>query len=142
MRRTDGARACLLSTRELRFPFLIPTNQSKNMIDQDTKEVVSYLSQIRLRAIEVYMGYSYHLNNPLFTPEFEAQQTKVNIKVWEMGQDGDRRCIHSFIRRETGDIYFPAGCNKPAKHVRGNIFSSTNGAESFSSSGYGIRYLR
>ena len=29
--------------------------------------------------------------------------------------------VHAFIDRETGDVYKPAGYNKPAKHVRYNL---------------------
>lgn len=40
-----------------------------------------------------------------------------------------------------GDIYMPASWSKPAKHVRGNINSESNGMEAFGASGH-VRYLK
>ena len=34
--------------------------------------------------------------------------------------------VHAFIDRETGDVYKPAGYNKPAKHVRYNILERSD----------------
>ena len=34
--------------------------------------------------------------------------------------------VHAFIDRETGDVYKPAGYNKPAKHVRYNLLERSH----------------
>ena len=34
--------------------------------------------------------------------------------------------VHAFIDRETGDVYKPAGYNKPAKHVRYNLLERSD----------------
>jgi len=50
--------------------------------------------------------------------------------------------IVAFVDISTGDIYKPASWSKPAKHVRGNIYSDQNGMEAIIE-GYilSIRYL-
>ena len=35
--------------------------------------------------------------------------------------------IHSFVDMVMGSVLKPAGCNKPAKHARGNVFDDCNG---------------
>lgn len=40
-----------------------------------------------------------------------------------------------------GDIYMPASWSKPAKHVRGNIYSEHHGMEAFGAAGH-VRYLK
>ena len=47
----------------------------------------------------------------------------------------------AFIDKATGDIYMAASWNKPAKHVRGNVLSVTNGLEAMDSRG-NVKYLR
>jgi hypothetical protein len=47
--------------------------------------------------------------------------------------------VTAFIDMRNGDIYKPASWKAPAKHVRGNIFDTTNGA--FDSQGF-VKYLR
>lgn len=40
-----------------------------------------------------------------------------------------------------GDIYLPASWSKPAKHVRGNIYSEYKGMEAFGAAGH-VKYLK
>lgn len=47
----------------------------------------------------------------------------------------------AFIDKSTGDIYMAASYSAPAKHVRGNINSESNGMEAFGASGH-VRYLK
>ena len=77
-------------------------------------------------------------NSPSACPSVEITEGKVNWKLVETvyGQ----RSVHSFVNRESGDVFKPASWNAPAKHARGNINSEQNGAEALSE--YGIRYLR
>lgn len=49
------------------------------------------------------------------------------------------RHVYCFIDRYTGDIYKAASWNKPAKHVRGNIFADDKGLSCCTP--YGIKYL-
>lgn len=60
------------------------------------------------------------------------------------GIDHKRKSIgvEAFIDESTGDIYYPAGWAKPAKHVRGNVFSPKHGAEAIGPGGWGIRTLK
>jgi len=75
------------------------------------------------------------------TTKLEWAMAKKYIKVWTCRQ-GRRESIHAFIDATTGDVYMPAGLNKPAKHSRGNVFSDRNGAESFNPQNGYINYLR
>ncbi len=46
----------------------------------------------------------------------------------------------AFIDMENGDVLKPAGCKKPAKHARGNLFDEHQGIEHISA--YGPAYLK
>lgn len=48
--------------------------------------------------------------------------------------------VHCFLDKTNGDVLKAAGWNVPAKHVRGNIFDSTNGLEHMGE--YGLVHLR
>lgn len=51
--------------------------------------------------------------------------------------------VEAFIDRETVDIYKPASWSRPAKHIRGNVFSDKHGMESIDDTAYpSVRYLR
>ena len=53
--------------------------------------------------------------------------------------------VVAFVDMNTGDIYKPAGWAKPAKHVRGNLFSKDGGFEAVARPNdfiFSIRYLR
>ena len=67
-----------------------------------------------------------------------AKQTSKYVKI-ETGT-GVGTSIHSFIDSTTGDVYMPAGIHRPAKGVRGNIFTNF-GADALDSHGL-VRYLR
>ena len=61
------------------------------------------------------------------------------IKVGEL-RGKKLSCAEAFIDFE-GNIYKAASWNKPADHVRGNLFSEQNGFESMGYDGF-INYLR
>lgn len=50
---------------------------------------------------------------------FEFSQAKKYFKIWVTLCNG-QKCIFAFID-ENGDIYKPAGVNKPANGIRGNL---------------------
>jgi hypothetical protein len=52
----------------------------------------------------------------------------------------DDSSVYAFVDMD-GNIYKPAGWAKPAKHVRGNIFSDKGGLEALDAQGF-IRYLK
>ena len=49
--------------------------------------------------------------------------------------------VHSFVDKNTGDIFKPASWNARAKHTRGNVFSPELGMEAIDGS-YHVRYLK
>lgn len=53
---------------------------------------------------------------------------------------GGQRSVYGFVDMD-GDIFKPAGWAKPAKNVRGNIFSEQEGLEAIDAQGF-IRYMR
>ena len=64
-------------------------------------------------------------------PSFKALYTKQKrdymktvgpkyIKIHDT-ENGQKRSIHAFIDKQTGDLFKPAGVNAPAKGVRGNV---------------------
>ncbi len=55
-------------------------------------------------------------------------------------ESGNGRII-AFIELATGNVLKPAGYNVPAKHARGNVFSSDNGMEAITDQGH-VAYLR
>lgn len=75
------------------------------------------------------------------TSKLEFQPATKYIKVW-VHRGGVRESIHAFIDKTTGDIFMPAGLNKPAKHARGNVFAADNGASAFVAGCGSIRYLK
>lgn len=59
---------------------------------------------------------------------------KITVTTW--GQTS----VHSFVKRETGEVFKPAGWSAPAKHARGNINNEDDGSGALDA--YGIKYLR
>jgi len=64
--------------------------------------------------------------------------SKVYTRIVDV-EDGDYKSVNAFVDMSTGDIYYPAGWCKPAKHVRGNLFSECGGLEALD--GHHIRTL-
>lgn len=51
---------------------------------------------------------------------FAVKKANKYYKMWVM-EWGRESSIHSFIDAETGEVFKPAGLNKPAKGARGNV---------------------
>ena len=75
----------------------------------------------------IKIGQDKFKNHPSFKDLYTKQKRDLSksvgpkyIKIHntEMGQ---KRSIHAFIDKQTGDLYKPAGVNAPAKGVRGNV---------------------
>lgn len=69
-----------------------------------------------------------HLENILLA-EFPNSKTKFTFskgkkywKIFEYNNDGKHKSVHAFLDFQTGNIYKPDSWNKPAKHIRFNIF--------------------
>lgn len=63
-----------------------------------------------------------------------------NVKVIMSPVLGSGRSVHSFINKETGDIFKPASWGTPAKGARGNIFDEDGGRKALTT--HGVVYLR
>ena len=52
--------------------------------------------------------------------------------------------VHAFVDKKTGDVYKPAGYNKPAKHVRFNLLDDNSYEESIHQASWvgGYLYMR
>jgi hypothetical protein len=72
-------------------------------------------------------------------PSYVAEKGPKNIRIVEV-RHGDQRSAYAFLDRE-GNIYKPDGWNRPAKHVRGNIYD-TNYSIGKAFGPYGVAYLR
>jgi hypothetical protein len=77
--------------------------------------------------------------------EFQRQVLEVKVgrkyaKVMSVHKDGGQGSVHSFVNMENGDVLKPAGCNKPAKHARGNVYDKAHGVATMTP--YGPAYLR
>lgn len=84
----------------------------------------------------------YNQHFPNLTPDqLKAVPGKKYVKIVQTGADGERGSAWAFIDKETGDIFKPAGWNKPAKHARGNILKDKNFALD-KITAYGPQYLK
>lgn len=61
-------------------------------------------------------------------------------KMLRITIDDGQKAVYSFVERATGDVYKAESYRKPAKHVRGNIFSPKHGLERHN--WFGPEYLR
>ena len=50
--------------------------------------------------------------------------------------NGSGRTVIAFVDRTTGDVFKPAGWKAPAKHARGNVFTSDLGLTQYGSVHY------
>ena len=83
-------------------------------------------------------------------PVFERELTNLTFEgmTWTKGRKYAKlvhnRSVVAFVDMNNGDIYKPAGWSKPAKHVRGNIFSKDGGFEAVVLGGFTfcVRYLK
>ena len=86
----------------------------------------------------IYTNWKAQFDNDKF---FKPLEVKKGRKYCKIVSDNS---VCAFVDMNTGDVYKPAGWKAPAKHVRGNIFSTDNGMEAVSTASfiYSVRYLR
>ena len=94
-------------------------------MDMENK-VQEWLEQVEKDTNEVYTVFP-------VTMSYTTGKRYFKIIKENTGQSS----VFAFIDKNTGDIYKPAGCSAPAKHVRGNVFTNPK-----CYSPYGINYLR
>ena len=75
----------------------------------------------------IKMGQDKIKNHPRFKDLYAKQKRDYMksvgpkyIKIHDT-ENGQKRSIHAFIDKQTGDLFKPAGVNAPAKGVRGNV---------------------
>ncbi len=82
-----------------------------------------------IKGVNDYMkiGQEKIKNHPSFAKLFADQKNEYKmtvgpkyIKIHEY-ERGQKRSIHAFVDKQTGDLYKPAGVNAPAKGARGNV---------------------
>jgi hypothetical protein len=82
-----------------------------------------------IKGVNDYMkiGQEKIKNHPSFAKLFAGQKNEYKmtvgpkyIKIHEY-ERGQKRSIHAFVDKQTGDLYKPAGVNAPAKGARGNV---------------------
>ena len=66
-------------------------------------------------------NYQLRYPNSNTSVTFTMQFGRKYIKVIQ-----DNSSVHAFINKETGDVFKPAGYNKPAKHVRYNLLDKSS----------------
>lgn len=76
--------------------------------------------------IEHYVAHLNQLNRTtgivLETPDhFVVEEGRKYLKVVRVGKW--QRSVHSFINKETGDLYKPAGWKAPVVDARGNLYT-------------------
>jgi hypothetical protein len=109
--------------------------ENKNIIDA----VNGFVAKNQTAIDEHYAKHYPNLTGASKT-QLKLQTAQKYFKIWNWRYDRNES-IHAFIDKTTGDIFMPAGLNKPAKHARGNVFSPLNGTEALAAGG-SIRYLR
>ena len=89
--------------------------------------------------LEKFLNAVYEINNRIdgnHKKKLQVKGLKKRIRLF------DDHGVFCFIDSE-GNIYKAATWDRPAKHIRGNIFSDQNGIEAIDQHQYGsIRYLR
>lgn len=97
------------------------------------KAVVSFAEYVSERMVAHYdndfpandycdsAGYPHELRETL-----EIQEAKKYYKLWWC-RDGSWSSIHSFVDKNTGEVFKPASTKAPAKHARGNVLDEDNG---------------
>jgi hypothetical protein len=107
-------------------------------MDQFDLALQGYIIQAN-QLITAYYAQAYKDTSPDFREKQIARamlQMKKGRKYVKFVSDGS---VHSFVGKETGDVYKPASFRAPALHARGNIYKN-NGIDALTPQGR-VRYL-
>lgn len=93
-----------------------------------------------LIGVNALIAKDYAKNYPNLEPGVVYPEEGVRyIRIVSVDGDGSSRYSYCFIDKSNGDVLKCEGWKKPAKHARGNIFSSENGLEGVGV--HGAKYL-
>lgn len=108
-----------------------------NIIDADS--ILNVTQQFR-DCVKIFIALIEVRNNSMYNLPFsiEIHEGRKYIKLVELMANG-QKSVHSFISKESGDIFKAASWKSPATQARGNIFID-NGKQAFGND-WQIRYL-
>ena len=109
------------------------------MIDATTPELLAYVAVVQ--SLQNLWQNAALRERPEFHTTIEVEVGPKNIRIVKTEgakTESPRRCVHSFINRETGDILKAAGWKAPAPNgKRGSIFAEDHGLSKINWSGTG-----
>ena len=85
-----------------------------------TTQVHDYVLQLADR-LQLNYNNRYGDSRAVNDTHFEVDAGRKYYRIWMIN---NQKSIHAFINKETGDVFKPAGYNKPAKHVRYNLLDN------------------
>ncbi len=105
-----------------------------------TTQVHDYVLQLADR-LQLNYNNRYGDSRAVNDTHFEVDAGRKYYRIWMIN---NQKSIHAFINKETGDVFKPAGYNKPAKHVRYNLLDDVSRQSMFEKAHYagGYLYLR
>ena len=91
-------------------------------------EYMTYCMKIHNRSIESGQNVEYHQQklddiaegNYVGMYKYTIEEGKKYLKI-TMDRDGDIRCVHAFVNKETGDVYKPKSWFVPTPNVCYNL---------------------
>ena len=93
------------------------------------------------KALESFIDKVYGVSNSMYKKEEDVFSIKKNSKFIRVSVKTKFKTEYAFcFLDKEGNIYKAASWKVPAKGIRGNIFSTSNGTESLGTFGF-IRYL-
>jgi len=90
-----------------------------------TTQVHDYVLQLADR-LQLNYNSRYGDSSAVNDTHFEVDSGRKYYRIWLIDP---QKSIHAFINKETGDVFKPAGYNKPAKHVRYNLLDKSSREE-------------
>ena len=97
--------------------------ETKTLTVLNQEQLVEKQTQLYCNKLFLSMK-KWHEDNgmsPQWVTHYIYETGRKYFKVIRVETDDNHRCVEAFIDRQTGDIYKPAGWNKPAKGVRYNL---------------------
>jgi hypothetical protein len=114
--------------------------------DMDSEKVYmdAMMGQGFEKALEAFLGCLNESFKAFYSKHYpmlpgKTAEVAMGSKYAKVIAKDSSRCVYCFVNKQTGEIFKPASWAAPAKHARGNIFSSNPIA---CCGPYGIEYLR